>query len=99
MTTLVSINGIMQSPYEYEELNHHLVFNEAPSAGANINVNIDGNIMTYLGNGTNRIFTVPFELREEIKFKNFAHEVWKHRDNPTVNDQIEKLKIVMELIK
>lgn len=95
----VSVDGIMQSPYEYEQTNSSIIFKNAPDVGSNINVNVDGNVMTYIGNGINCMFTIPYAIREELQFKIFTNEVWKHRDNPTVKDQLEKLKIVMELVK
>ena len=99
MIELVSVNGILQSKHEYVVQDTCIIFHTAPQPLANICVNIKGSMVTYTGNGTNCVFSIPLELRDEFEFKQFMENVWKHRDNSTVKDQLEKLKIVMELVR
>lgn len=76
-----------------------IIFHIAPQPLAKICVNIKGSMVTYTGNGTNCVFSIPTELRDEFEFKQFMDNVWKHRDNPTVKDTLGKLRVVMELIR
>jgi hypothetical protein len=94
---LVSIDGIIQGANAYTVLNGFIRFKNAPPAGSAVNIRNNLLNVTYEGNGTQVVFDMP--ITEEVKYKLFMTKVWENRDNPTVKDQIEKLKIVMELIR
>jgi len=99
MIELVSVNGIMQSTYAYIVQDTSIIFRVAPPPMAEVNVSIQGTNITYTGNGTNCVFNLPSDIRLEMEFKQFMHQAWLNRHNPTVKDQLEKLKVVMELVR
>jgi hypothetical protein len=94
---LVAVNGIIQSVGAYMVQGDVLIFHQAPQIGDRISITI-GKIRTeHEGNGSRTVFEMP--NNEGLQFEQFMARVWEHRDNPTVKDQLEKLKIVMELVR
>ena len=94
---LVSVNGIIQSVSAYMLQGDVLIFHQAPDIGDRISISMGNAQLNHVGNGNRTVFELP--NNEAVKFEQFMSRVWDNRDNPTVRDQLEKLKIVMELIR
>lgn len=97
----ININGIMQSTEMYSVEDISIKFHQAPSKGDDVRVvlPIPSTSVRYMGDGEKCVFTLPSDVGKEIMFKEFMDSVWKHRNNPSVKDQLEKLKIIMELVR
>ena len=95
---LVSVNGIIQSVGAYTIISSDILrFHQAPEIGDRISISVGNAQLNHVGNGSRTVFEMP--SNEAVKFEQFMTKVWENRDNPTVRDQLEKLKIVMELIR
>ncbi len=97
MNELVSINGLLQSMSQYMKIGDSIIFHQAPQAGADISIITEEQRLNYEGDGSTCVFSWPATDRSQ--YKHFMEEVYKNKDNPTVKDQLEKLKIVMELVR
>lgn len=95
---IVIINGIIQARAEYHINANTIVFHNAPQAGSTINILTEDNErLDFHGDGSSCVFAGP--ASEKAKFRQFMTEVYNKKDDPTVKDQLEKLKIVMELVR
>ena len=94
---LVSVNGIIQSMSQYMKLDDFIMFHQAPAAGSEIYIITNEERLHYQGDGSTHKFALPVSDRR--KYVEFMEEVYKNKDNPTIKDQLEKLKIVMELVR
>lgn len=94
---LVAVNGIIQGVGAYMIQGDVLIFHQAPDMGDRISITIGKTRTEHEGNGSRTVFEMPNS--EAFQFEQFMERVWNYRDNPTVKDQLEKLKIVMELIR
>ena len=95
---LVSVNGIIQSVGNYSILNNGMLkFHRAPGLGDRVSISVGNAQLNHEGNGSRTVFEMP--NNEAVKFEQFMSRVWEYRNNPTVRDQLEKLKIVTELIR
>lgn len=94
---IVVVNGIIQSVHEYMVQLDLIIFHRAPQLGDRISISIGNARLEHEGNGSRTVFEMP--SNEGVKFEQFMARVWDKRDNPTVRDQLEKLKIVMELLR
>lgn len=97
MMELVSVDGILQSRHAYMVVGDSIVFHSAPPFGSYISVMMDRHRTDFEGDGSSVVF--PVAVSPEMQFKQFMDKVWENRDNPTVKDQLERLKVVMELIR
>lgn len=104
LTGFVTVNGIVQSPSAYHiDNDDRLIFNQAPSAGDNINVilsqgDVNGPVLAFNGNGTQHVFDVEGN-NELLKFNRLMNDIRKHKDKPAVKDLLEQLQIVTELLR
>ena len=94
---LVAVNGIIQSVHSYMVQIDLIIFHQAPQLGDRVSITVGNARLDHEGNGTQLAFQMP--SNEAVQFEHFMARVWDNRDNPTVRDQLEKLKIVMELIR
>jgi hypothetical protein len=97
MTELVTINGIILSIQQYMKIGDKIIFYEAPELGSGISIISEAQRLDYKGDGFTCTF--PWPQNDKALFKQFMDSVYENRNNPTVKDQLEKLKIVMELIR
>jgi len=97
MNELVAVNGIIQSVNQYMKISDRIIFHQAPEAGAIISIMSEEERFEYRADGSTYAF--PWPVSERAMYKQFMEEVYKNRDNPTVKDQLEKLKVVMELVR
>lgn len=98
MTVLVYVNGAVQAPlFHYERVGNSIVFSQAPSSDSTIEIVTRETRNQYKGDGHTNVFETPHTPK--LMFLQFAEEVWQHRENPAVKDALEKLKIVVELVR
>ncbi len=97
MSELVAVDGIVQSRSQYMISGDNIVFHVAPPYGSMICVMSEDGRTDSQGDGSTFVF--PGVTSERIKFKQFMDSVYEKRLDPTVKDQLEKLKIVMELVR
>ncbi len=97
MTELVVVNGILQARHAYMRSGDSVVFHTAPGAGSEVSIIMDDARFEYVGDGSTFVFHGTPSPR--MQFRKFMEEVYEHQDNPTVKDQLEKLKIIMELVR
>lgn len=97
MTEMVAVNGIIQSTHQYMKVSDRIIFHQAPPPGSTIYLMTEEQRFDYEGDGFTYAFPLPPSDRRI--YKEFMEEVYQKRDNPTVKDQLEKLKIVMELVR
>jgi hypothetical protein len=96
------INGIRQIPgIDYSVRGNSVSFSQAPAAGAEIQMvhnlhsvaNIQGDGSTYLFHGT-------FEdVERQDDIVDMLHHALKYRDNPAVAEALERLSVVVTLVK
>jgi hypothetical protein len=96
---LVSINGIIQTPgIDYHATNKSIAFVVPPQVGTTIDIRgRNGTLASILGDG----FSYLFEF-----FSDFEHdqsqmleEAFKYRNIPAVADVLERLQVVVNLVK
>lgn len=97
MNELVSVNGIIQSINQYMKVGDLIIFHQAPEVGSYISILTEEERFDYDGDGSTYTFSLP--ASERRRYKEFMEEVYKNKDNPTIKDQLEKLKAVMELVR
>jgi hypothetical protein len=97
MSELVVINGIIQHKHAYMVSGDSIVFHTAPPNRSDVSILMDDTRYEYIGDGTTFVFQGTPSGR--MKFRKFMEEVYEKKDDPTVKDALEKLKIVMELVK
>lgn len=94
---VVSVNGVRIHWSDYTFVNDSIVFTQAPPAISIIEIQVHNSVMNHLGDG----FTVKFDttpLTKAQEFRDMFDKIWKHRDNPTIKDQLEKLQTLVELV-
>jgi hypothetical protein len=97
--TLVSIDGILQIPgVDYHQGKDLISFSEPPHIGASITITTeDGVLLNIIADGFTYLFRYIDE--ESSKITEMLEQSVKHRDVPAVADQLERLKVVVELAK
>jgi hypothetical protein len=97
MSELVAINGIVQARSQYMVSGDNIVFHIAPPCGSRICILSEDGRSDYEGTGDTYVY--PGASNERTKYKQFMEDVYDKRYNPTVKDALEKLKVVMELVR
>jgi hypothetical protein len=97
---LVSINGIIQASASYKEAETYIMFRNAPSNGSDVYiVASDGGSYSksvyHEGNGTRCFFALP----EKHHFHVFLNDLETYKEHPAVKDQIERLQVILALVK
>jgi hypothetical protein len=96
---LIIVNGIIQSSHEYIITDGKVAFHRVPPPDSTVTIRIRNKTISHQCNGFINVFSIPEEIIEEMRFQDFFKKVWIHKDNPSVKDQLDKLKVVMELIR
>ena len=96
------INGIRQIPGIDFVSNHNSIsFSQAPKAGSSIQFVHNGySIANVKGDGSTFLFTGPFANADKSDaIYDTMHTALRHMDNPAVADALERLRVVVELVK
>lgn len=94
----VFINGCAISPLEYSIKQGHIVFKEAPPAGAIVDIrNSEGAALMTVGNGTTIVYKV-YEP-EDVALHSLVKRIQKYHKHPTIRDQLNKLEELLLLLE
>ena len=104
---VVHMNGVALLPgVDYTVGRNTISFSVPPPADADIlyteviNAETGATHVTRLvGNGFTFLFELDTEFVERLELHDLFAQVIKHKDHPAVRDAIEKIQVVMELIK
>lgn len=97
---LVYVNGVLQIPgIDYAASPTQLNFSSPPEVGAIVHVSgIHGSMAQFYGDGRSNIFHMQVDL-DVNKLTNLFHDAARYYDNPAVADVLERLSIVVALVK
>lgn len=97
----VYINGVLLIPgIDYSIANSKISFATPPDSGSHIDIRRGpGELTTIVGNGHRYMFDLNEHWAHYEHIQALIQETWKYKDVPAVADQLEKLKVVLELIK
>jgi hypothetical protein len=97
--TLVSIDGILQIPgVDYHAGKDSISFSQPPHTGASITITTEAGVLLNIrADGSTYLFRYIDE--ESSKITEMLEQAFKHRNVPAVADQLERLKVVVELVK
>lgn len=96
----VYINGVLLiSGIDYNISDQSISFARPPDAGSIINImGGPGQLVSMVGNGKRYLFNLNEQWSDYERIQDMLHVAWRHKDVPAVADQLEKLKVVLELI-
>lgn len=96
------INGVRQVPgIEYSTSGNTISFSTPPSNGASIQLVHNGySLCNLTGNGSTFLFTGSFaDAEAQDTLIDTLRTAFDYRDNPAIADAIERLQVVVELVK
>ena len=96
------INGIRLVPgIDYSVRGNTVSFSQAPAAGAQIQmVHNLHSVANLYGDGSTFLFTGPFaDVEQQDNIVDVLHHALKYRDNPAVAEALERLSVVVTLVK
>ena len=104
---VVHLNGVALLPgVDYVVGDSVISFMSPPAAGSDIvfteviNANTGATHMTRLtGNGVNFLFKLETNFAQRVKLSELFDTAIKYKDIPAVTDAINKLRVVLELVK
>lgn len=104
---VVHMNGLTLLPgIDYTTGKNLISFSVPPPMGAEImytevvDVNTGATHVTRLqGNGSTYMFKLDTDFAERLAIHELFSEAIKHKDNPAVRDAINKLQVILELVK
>lgn len=98
---LVYIDGfLLQVNIDYQVVSNMVMFKQAPPRGSQVQIT-DGSLsgstryVSYQGDGARVVFSTP----EQSEFNDLIDDLATYRDHPTVADVVERLKVVLALVK
>lgn len=94
---LISINGLLIPMTEYTLFGRSIIFREQPAVGDMVSIIINEDKIEHVASGVTTIFSLPPET--ESDFKRLTEDLYKHKNNPTVKDYLDKLRVVVELLR
>ena len=96
------INGLRQVPgVDYSVRGNTVSFSQAPPTGAQIQmVHNLHSVANMRGDGSTFLFTGPFEdVEQQDNIIDTLHYALKYRDKPAVAEALERLQVVVTLVK
>jgi hypothetical protein len=96
------INGIRQVPgIDFVARGNSISFMSPPAAGDGIQIVHNGySICNLTGNGTTFLFTGPFaDAGQQDELIDLLRQAFDYRNNTAVADVLERLRVVVELVK
>ena len=105
--SVVHLNGVALIPgIDYTLGQTYISFLRAPAAGDDImftevvSLKTGATHITRLtGDGSTFMFTIDTGFNERLKISNLLEDAYKHYDVPAVVDALDKLRVVLELVK
>lgn len=96
------INGIRQVPgIDFVARGNTISFCSPPPAGSSIQFVHNGySIANLSGNGSTFLYTGPFDNADrDDAIMDAMHTALRHKDNPAVAEALERLQVVVALVK
>lgn len=95
-----SLNGVMLIPgIDYIVDRSCISFTQPPRYGDRIHVMTPNAGVDFYGNDVTFRFEMPKVLRNSEIVEQLMHDLTKYMDHPTVKDQLERLQVVLALVK
>jgi len=97
----VHINGIKQIPgIDFVAGDNTLSFSSPPQARDIIQVTSPyGSVANVYGDGSTFLFHMVLDIQKHTDIMNLLNDVGKYYENPAVADVLERLRVVVELVK
>jgi hypothetical protein len=98
----VHINGVMQIPgIDYTACKNAVAFTTPPQAGYVVHVsNSRGTVGQFYADGSTYLYQMTMDIIDEPEnITTLLNDVVKYYNNPAVADMLERLQVVIELIK
>jgi hypothetical protein len=103
----VHINGLKCVPgIDYNATNQTISFKQAPAAGDTILVTsaIPGSttgvhMQKLIGNGHTFLYQIDNSFEQRVKLQKLLDEAWEYQGVPAVQDILERLQVVLEIVK
>jgi hypothetical protein len=97
----VHVNGVKQIPgIDYLAAKNAVSFASPPRAGDVIYVNnARGTVAHIYGDGSTYLYQFTEDIDGHENMMNLLNDVGKYYQNPAVADALERLKVVIELVK
>jgi len=97
----VYINGVVQLPgFDYAASKNTVSFTVPPAAGSDIVLKGPrGDVTQITADGTTFLYQLSADTKSYNNAINLLNDALKYYDNPAVADVLERLRIVVELVK
>jgi len=97
----VHVNGVMQIPgIDYVSCKNAVSFTTPPQAGDVIHLsNSRGTVGQFYADGSTYMYQFTVDIHGHENIMNLLNDVGKYYQNPAVADVLERLKVVIELVK
>lgn len=96
----VSLNGVHLIPqHDYTVKDNHVVFTEAPRIGDFIQLASSNYKMAMYGNDFSYKFPIPIEVVRAQQLEELTADLAIYMDHPTVKDQLDQLRVAIELVR
>jgi hypothetical protein len=96
----VYIDGVLQIPgIDYTAAKNAVSFSQPPMRGSYIEVSALSTVVRLLGDGSTYLFMLDIDVERHTDLNDMLHDAFKLRDVPAVAEALERLKVVIELVK
>lgn len=97
----IYIDGVLQAPgIDYMATQNAVSFTQPPLQGSYIEVNtLNSTVARLMGDGRTHVFQLDGGAVVRHEMLRLLDDVCRYRDNPAVAEALEKLKVVIELVK
>jgi len=97
----VHVNGVLQVPgIDYLAAKNAVSFASPPRAGDLIHVSsLQGTIANIMADGSTYLYQMLTDIERHENIMNLLNDAAKYYDNPAVADVLERLRVVVELVK
>lgn len=96
----VHINGSRLIPkHDYSIAKERIRFSQAPRYGDRIQIATANASCEFYGNDVQIDYPIPEPLRKSVGLEQLITDLLEYMDHPTVKDQLERLQVVLELVK
>lgn len=103
----VHLNGVALLPgVDYSQGRSTITFSMPPHPGDDIMITQvlcadtgATQVTSLVGDGKTYLFRFDPSVAARFKLQDMIESAWRHQDNPAVQDALEKLRVVLELVK
>jgi hypothetical protein len=96
----VHINGARLVPkHDYNIAKERIRFSQAPRYGDLIQLATPTSTCQFYGNDVQMDYPIPDSLKKSVGLEQLISDLLEYMDHPTVKDQLERLQVVLELVK